>query len=581
MSGATPTPMVSLADTVTQQDAGVAVEHTEAVRLLLDGESRWDQRLIHWSNWLNPILVKETRQALKSKQFIWTFYLLILIVIIWTLLAIWSSMPNIYYESDGSVFLTGYLLILLIPAMIVIPQATFRSMASELDDGTYETLTLSLLRPWQVVFGKLTVAMLQLIIYLSILAPCIALTYLLQGVTLESIAAVLLILSTTSIALCTVAILLASLSRTRTLQVLFSVIMLGLQLIVAGMTLSMIFSMLAIGTLGNQGWTSVGLGTLAMAAYGWLFMLCASSAIGMASENRSTPIRIALFAIGMVIPMCGGFLLVFYSGQMGASNGQYYDYGPDYGEMVALLANLTCVHWGIAGAWLMGESGVITHRARRTLPASFPARLFLTWFNPGAGPGYFFVVLSFIGPLVALITIPWILHRSMDSSNVVMHVGSMAYCAALTAYLALYLGCVRLLMLVVFRKRRSQRLLLAFGSTFVLILFSIILSCSASLYVGQYRDMEFLWFCFINPFWSLTEFFPYSYQSSTVGMSGINGGEKLMAWVWLMISSGIVFVINAIFASRDVMVTRIETPQRVLRERTQLLPEIEPEFDQL
>jgi len=55
-------------------------------------------------------------------------------------------------------------------------------MASELEDGTFETLSLSTLSPGPILVGKLSDAALQLIVYLSVIAPCIALTYLLRGV---------------------------------------------------------------------------------------------------------------------------------------------------------------------------------------------------------------------------------------------------------------------------------------------------------------------------------------------------------------------------------------------------------------
>lgn len=189
--------------------------HKQVIEQLLDGQSRWDKRLIEWSNWLNPILVKETRQALKSKQFTWTFGLLIIVVLAWSLLGLLSSIPNIYYASDGRGLLSGYLLILVVPAWLIIPQASFRSMASELDDGTFETLSLSMLRPRHIILGKLNVAALQLIIYLSVIAPCIALTYLLRGVTLETILFELLVVVMTTLGLAMIAIAFASFSRSR------------------------------------------------------------------------------------------------------------------------------------------------------------------------------------------------------------------------------------------------------------------------------------------------------------------------------------------------------------------------------
>ena len=156
-------------------------EHASTIQQLVEGETAWDKRLIAASDWINPILVKETRQALKSKQFSWTLILVTLVILAWSILGIVGMIPSIYYNSNGSALLIGYVIILIVPALIVIPQATFRSMASELEDGTFETLSLSTLSPRQILVGKLSVAALQLVVYLSVIAPCIALTYLLRG----------------------------------------------------------------------------------------------------------------------------------------------------------------------------------------------------------------------------------------------------------------------------------------------------------------------------------------------------------------------------------------------------------------
>ena len=178
---ATDTPVTANSTTAPDQR-----EHASAIQQLVEGETAWDKRLIAWSDWVNPILVKETRQALKSRQFSWTLMLLTIVILAWSVLAIVGMIPSIYYNSSGAGMLIGYAIILIVPALIVIPQSTFRSMASELEDGTFETLSLSTLSPRHILVGKLSVSALQLIVYLSVIAPCIALTYLLRGITLEA-----------------------------------------------------------------------------------------------------------------------------------------------------------------------------------------------------------------------------------------------------------------------------------------------------------------------------------------------------------------------------------------------------------
>jgi len=150
--------------------------------------------------------------------------LLTLVVLAWSILAIVGMIPSLYYNSNGAGMLIGYAVILIVPALIVIPQSTFRSMASEHEDGTFETLSLATLSPRHILVGKLSVAALQLMVYLSVIAPCIALAYLLRGVTLEVFAMTILIIASCSLALSTVAISVAAFSRTRMQQDFFSII---------------------------------------------------------------------------------------------------------------------------------------------------------------------------------------------------------------------------------------------------------------------------------------------------------------------------------------------------------------------
>ncbi|HTI52214.1 MAG TPA: hypothetical protein VL475_14725, partial [Planctomycetaceae bacterium] len=66
------------------------------------------------SDWLNPILVKETRQALKSRQFVATFFLVL--VASWLISVIgfvWSG-AGIEYRELGQHFFQAYYVVLAI-----------------------------------------------------------------------------------------------------------------------------------------------------------------------------------------------------------------------------------------------------------------------------------------------------------------------------------------------------------------------------------------------------------------------------------------------------------------------------------
>ena len=521
-------------------------DHATIIRQLAEGDTKWDRRLIELSQWVNPILVKETRQALKSKQFSLTLILLTILVFGWTVIGIVGMIPSVYYASNGSALLIGYTVILIVPALIVIPQAAFRSMASELEDGTFETLSLSLLSPRHILIGKLSVAGLQLVIYVSVIAPCIALTYLLRGVTLEVIAMTLLVLISCSIALSTLAISVASFSRTRVQQVFFSIILLGGQVVASFSVGGTLLGIVSSGSVPWEGWISYGVFLMALVLYGWLFLRCGGSAIGVLSENRSTPIRVPLLSIGLAIVMLGGFLAV----RNGDSNSM--------SSMIAVVLVLAFIHWGIAGSIMMGEQGIIPARARRSLPSTLFGRLLLTWLNPGAGPGYIFVLLSFTGPALTLVLASFLL---IPSQNGNVGIQAIAFAFAMSCYLALYLGVVRLLCMAMLRKMQVGRLAVAFTICLVLHLFAVVSTCSVNLGLNNYQRLTYDWYCFPNVFWSLAVLFPDGNKSIFAAP------EQLGALFGLGTLSAFVALINIVLTAKDVLLLRIETPARVMQER--------------
>ncbi len=520
-------------------------EHAAAIQQLVEGETIWDKRLIALSDWINPILVKETRQALKSRQFSWTLILLTIVVLAWSILAIVGMIPSIYYNSNGAGMLIGYAIILIVPALIVIPQSTFRSMASELEDGTFETLSLSTLSPRHILIGKLGVAALQLIVYLSVIAPCIALTYLLRGVTLEVIAMTILIIASCSLALSTVAISVAAFSRTRMQQVFFSIILLGGQVFCSFWAGAVLIGLVGTGGFGLEGWIVFGIFLLAIVLYGWLLLRCGACAIGVSSDNRSTPIRIPLLTIGIVMSMMEGFMITSYGSVTETQ------------QMIATAVASLFVHWGIAGSIMMGERGTIPARARRSLPSSLLGRVFLTWLNPGAGPGYIFVLMSFMGPAFTLVIAPWVL---LQPSQRNIQLSLVIYVTAMTCYLALYLGIVRLTCMAFLRTVQVGRLVMALAITLVMIVLSVVISCSLSLTANDYQTLKFDWYCFPNFFWTLVELFP-DYRSTW------NTSEEFYAVFALVICTLPVVFLNVLLTARDVVLLRIETPENVKVER--------------
>jgi ABC-type transport system involved in cytochrome c biogenesis permease component len=148
--------------------------------------NRWSR----WSDWLNPILVREVQQAVKGR----TFALLVLAVILYSIgLAVGVASDEQPGPNAGPTAFSFGLMALVPLVLFVVPMQAYHSMRLELRAGIIEQLLLSRLRPRRIIAGKLAAAMVQYMLYLSVLAPVLATTYLLRGIDVPMIAVCLLL----------------------------------------------------------------------------------------------------------------------------------------------------------------------------------------------------------------------------------------------------------------------------------------------------------------------------------------------------------------------------------------------------
>ena len=343
----------------------------------------WLDRFTEWSSeQLNPILVKETRQALKSRQFAWTFFLLLLAVVVVTLfgMTVWGNAD----DRMGPRLLYGYLVILGLPLGIIIPFATFRSLVSEFDDGTISLITISTLRARQIVLGKLGSTIIQMVVYLSILAPCISFTYLLRGLSVEQIGMGLFLGVSVSLLLSSLGLFLASIVRSRILSVLTSIlfVILTAWLYWGWWELAYWIAMepardMSLAQLeGQASWFGLGVVILSSAL---LFLAVASSQISFAADNRSTLPRIMMIVQQTLVlawVWCM-FCLV-----------------PVHVRLITGMAFLFGHYWMLMGFLMLGESPRLSTRVRRTIPRTALGRTFLSLFLPGPGRALLFVLAN-------------------------------------------------------------------------------------------------------------------------------------------------------------------------------------------
>jgi hypothetical protein len=504
--------------------------------------SKLEQKLERWSERLNPILVKEARQALKSKQFTITFSLLLSCAWAWSAIGVILQMPDIYYAPSGMMMLLGYYFILAVPLLLIVPFSAFRSLASEREDLTYELLSISTLTSRQIVTGKLGSAILQMMVYYSALAPCIAFTYLLRGVDVISLALLLAYTFCLSVLLSCSGLVFAGLARSRQWQTLISVLLL-LGLIAVGVAWgAMIGSIVAAGVgdipLDNiDFWIGQGAVFTALVTYVALLILVAAAQNSFASDNRSTRIRIA-----MVIQT---LLFVAWSTYAWIRVAQP--------EMLAVLSIFAMLHWYVYGVLMTGESGKLSPRVRRQLPMSFFGRVFLTWFNPGSGTGFVFAVSNVV-LLMSLVAGAVILQRELGVPstafvNTQTHDRVAVMAVLLVGYYIAYIGFSRLIVLLIPRRERFGLLLPVLINLLILLMGSALPFIFES-WRRNYIDVRYTAVQATNWMWTLLETLDH-------------GLGQPVVIVLVCLAAMLILVLNLMAVRVEIESVRVETPERV------------------
>jgi hypothetical protein len=522
--------------------------------------SWWDktERALEWaSDYLNPILVKEARQSLKSGLFGITFGLLLLLAWGGSVFAM-AAWPDAAYNAYGSWMFMMYYAFLSFFLLVIVPFGAFRSLAVEQEEKCYEVLCTTALRPWQLVSGKLGGAALQMIVYLSAVAPCIAFTYLLRGIDFPTILFFLFWLVATSLAFSMIALFLGTLSEHKFLQVLMAVVT------IVGVIIGFIINFWIVAAalqeviLGEVEFWTVNAGFFTVfATYFALAFFAAVARVTFSSDNRSTKLRIVMLVQQVMLIGWVGYLCVAFP-----------DASPEVGYAILIPSG---IHWAVMGALMTGESPDLSFRVRRSLPQSFFGRAFLTWFNPGPATGF---VLALAGMTTAFLSVclglllfsvvqPVAVPAGTltafrgDRSFAVFVFGIFALCY-LTIYLGLGLILVRLL-------RRFMRIdvLGALLVQIVLVLAGCLVPpvIQWSIPGGRVDDYTLLQIpCFV---WTLAE----------VGeWRGFMPGDWGYVAILLIPAAVAVFFLNLPGIIREVRFVRVAKPQRVAEEDATLEP---------
>lgn len=332
-----------------------------------------------WSDRLNPILVREVQQALHGRVFMLTVMLALGVS---TIIAIEvASDPDAAQTGGRHAFNVG--LATLAPLLLfIVPMQAYGSMRLELRGGTVEQLFLSGLTPRRILTGKLLAALVQFVLYLSVLAPLLATSYLLRGVDLPLIAVSILFSLVLCVAATAFAISSAAHALSPALQAFGNIgAAFGLGLATMGMVGYCAEGQCArdLGALIREPeFPAVAAGFVMIGVLATLLSaLIAQTCLLHAFENRATGFRLFLLSL---LPLALLWLVAFID----PSDRKYAGYAM---LTMLLLGN------GLLGLFGATETRALSPRVRAHVPRSGVMALLMAPLLPGRDRGMLFFVL--------------------------------------------------------------------------------------------------------------------------------------------------------------------------------------------
>lgn len=378
--------------------------------------------VIQWfDDRLNPVMVKEVRQALNGREFISSFMFTIIVVLSISGIVLGIEAADMQQRAgEHAINAKGVFSVVLgclaFASILIVPIIAYRSLDQERTERCYDLLIITTCGPGDIVRGKIYSAVIQLVLFFSATTPFLAAIYLIGNIDLAGTIFGLGWLFLASIFLTLVSLFnAAAASRTKRRSTPF----------VGNILLLILVFLMSLGWVSNSVY-----GDLSAHIYDrdfWLFN-AASMTIFLSislliyagiramvlfdSANRSTPVRKALALNWLLIT---GWHIVFHHLGIRFSSGAWIIYG-----IIVIVAL-----W-IYSLFTSCESDRLTRRVANEYPSGFFRRIFAAFFYPGSARGFYFTTL------LTLITVGVVYignANSEDFTPVIMMAGYMlGYC---------------------------------------------------------------------------------------------------------------------------------------------------------
>ena len=300
--------------------------------------------LLHWlddtSDWLSPIVVKEVRQMVRSREFVYSFAASLIAALAVAFYGAANAMSG-GGTIGGSTFV-ALMVCLTLLGLLVVPIGAFSALRNERMEQTLELVTVTALSPRRIIIGKLMAQAVKLTTLFAAMAPFIAMSFLLGGIDFVTILLSLLVLFVWSLWASAVSLFVSTLFKSRAMSgVLFAVVgIAGLFVLqVSRIPFMMMRSGMGGAPVGRSGfWWVLAIVMSGCIAVTVNLVLLAENRLAAPTENRVTALRLGFLAQFLLIV---GWTLTYLTSPPAAQESAVWVFGVFAGLHLALVAMFT------------------------------------------------------------------------------------------------------------------------------------------------------------------------------------------------------------------------------------------------
>ena len=257
-----------------------------------------------FDDWLNPIVVKELRQAVQSRFVITALLILLAIQIVAVAIYLVTAGDiSFSYDAGRTVFMILFGIMLAV-SMLFVPLYSGVRLAAERSDTNLDLLFITTIKPRSIIAGKMLAAVILTVMIFSACLPFLTLTYFLRGVDLPSMLVALAIGFVAVTLGAQVAIFVSCLPINRAFK--FMIGLVAFSQLVSGYVSAMVITggMLwdGLGSTVSSGnfWQWVGTVALIYVLLVGLLFVLSVALIKPVSANRALPVRLYLTVIWLI-----------------------------------------------------------------------------------------------------------------------------------------------------------------------------------------------------------------------------------------------------------------------------------------